>query len=44
MEALMLTLMPPPPASTWPQDEPVVEDVNMNVFRDQLANALFNGV
>jgi hypothetical protein len=36
--------MPPPPASTWPQDEPVVEDVNMNVFRDQLANALFNGV
>ncbi|KAF0918681.1 hypothetical protein E2562_025807, partial [Oryza meyeriana var. granulata] len=28
----------------WPEDEPLVEDVNMNAFRDELANALFHGV
>jgi hypothetical protein len=31
-------------ASTWPEDEPLVEDVNMNVFRDELAHALFHRV
>ncbi|KAG8070376.1 hypothetical protein GUJ93_ZPchr0006g41231 [Zizania palustris] len=36
--------MLPPPASTWPQDEPLVEDLNMNTFRDELAQALFNAV
>jgi hypothetical protein len=31
-------------ASTWPEDEPLVEDVNMNAFRDELAHALFHRV
>ena len=31
-------------ASTWPKDEPLVEDVNMNAFRDELTHALFHGV
>jgi len=30
--------------SDWSEDEPLIEDVNMNVFRDQLAYDLFNGV
>ena len=34
----------PTTASDWPEDEPFIEDVNMNVFRDQLAYDLFNGV
>ena len=36
--------MPSSAASTWPEDEPLVEDVNMNAFRDDLAHALFHGV
>jgi hypothetical protein len=31
-------------ASAWPEDEPLVEDVNMNAFCDELAHALFYGV
>jgi hypothetical protein len=27
---------------SWPNDEPLVEDANMNAFRDELASALFN--
>jgi hypothetical protein len=27
---------------SWPNDEPLVEDANINAFRDELANALFN--
>ena len=34
----------PTTTSDWPEDEPFIEDVNMNVFRDQLAYDLFNGV
>ena len=34
--------MPSSSASTWPEDEPLVEDININAFRDQLAGALFN--
>jgi len=34
--------MPSSSASTWPEDEPLDEDINMNAFRDQLAGALFN--
>ena len=33
--------MPSSSASTWPEDEPLIEDINMNAFRDQLAGALF---
>ena len=36
--------MPSSSASAWPEDEPLVEDVNMNAFRDELAHALFHGV
>jgi hypothetical protein len=36
--------MPSSSASTWPEDEPLVEDVNMNAFRDELAHALFHRV
>ena len=36
--------MPPPPASAWTQEEPLVEDFNMNTFRDEIAQALFYGV
>jgi hypothetical protein len=36
--------MPSSSASSWPEDEPLVEDVNMNAFRDELAHALFHGV
>jgi len=35
--------MPSSSASAWPEDEPLVEDVNMNAFRDELAHALFYG-
>jgi hypothetical protein len=28
--------------SSWPNDEPLVEDANMNAFRDELAIALFH--
>ena len=31
-------------ASRWPEDEPLVEDTNMNEFGDELAHALFYGV
>ncbi|WVZ86523.1 hypothetical protein U9M48_033285 [Paspalum notatum var. saurae] len=34
--------MPSSSSSTWPEDEPLVEDVNMNAFRDELAHALFH--
>ena len=34
----------PTTASDWPEDEPFIEDVSMNAFRDQLAYDLFNGV
>jgi hypothetical protein len=37
----------PPPVSSqseWPEDEPLVEDSNMNNFRDELAHALFHGL
>ena len=34
----------PTTESDWSEDEPLIEDVNMNVFRDQLAYDLFNGV
>jgi hypothetical protein len=36
--------MPSSSALTWPEDEPFVEDVNMNAFRDELAHALFHRV
>jgi hypothetical protein len=36
--------MPTSPHSDWSEDEPLVEDSNMNFFRDDLANALFNGL
>ena len=36
--------MPSSSASAWPEDEPLVEDINMNAFRDELAHALFYGV
>jgi len=36
--------MPCSSASAWPEDEPLVEDINMNAFRDELAHALFHGV
>ena len=36
--------MPSSSASGWPEDEPLVEDTNMNEFRDELAHALFYGV
>ncbi|KAM3364275.1 hypothetical protein ACQJBY_014556 [Aegilops geniculata] len=36
--------MPSSSASAWPEDEPLVEDVDMNAFRDELAHALFHGV
>jgi hypothetical protein len=28
--------------SSWPNDEPLVEDANMNAFRDEIASALFH--
>ena len=31
-------------ASGWAEDEPLVEDTNMNEFGDELAHALFYGV
>jgi hypothetical protein len=34
----------PTSASVWPSEEPLVEDVNMNAFCDQLAHVLFRGV
>ena len=34
----------PTTASDWPEDEPLIQDVNMNAFQDQLAYDLFNGV
>ena len=37
-------LMPSSSDSDWPEDEPLVEDTNMNEFRDELAHALFYGV
>ena len=36
--------MPSSSDSDWPEDEPLVEDTNMNEFRDELAHALFYGV
>jgi hypothetical protein len=36
--------MPSSSTSAWPEDEPLVEYINMNAFRDELADALFNGV
>ncbi|KAE8776743.1 transposon protein, putative, CACTA, En/Spm sub-class [Hordeum vulgare] len=36
--------MPNSSASAWPEDETLVEDVNMNAFCDELAHALFHGV
>jgi hypothetical protein len=30
--------------SGWLEDEPLVEDANMNTFRDDLAHDLFYGV
>lgn len=36
--------MPSSSASAWPEDEPLVEDIDMNAFRDELAHALFHGV
>jgi hypothetical protein len=36
--------MPSSSASRWPEDEPLVEDMNMNAFCDELAHALFYGV
>jgi len=36
--------MPSSSASAWSEDEPFVEDINMNAFRDELADTLFNGV
>jgi len=35
--------MPSSSASGWPEDEPLVEDTNMNEFCDELAHALFYG-
>jgi len=36
--------MPIPSQSEWPEDEPLVEDSNMNEFRDELAHDLFYGL
>jgi hypothetical protein len=36
--------MPVSSQSEWPEDEPLVEDSNMNNFRDELAHALFHGL
>jgi hypothetical protein len=36
--------MPHSSQDNWPEDEPLAEDTNMNAFRDELANALFNGL
>ena len=36
--------MPIPSQSEWPEDEPLVEDSNMNEFRDELAHYLFYGL
>jgi hypothetical protein len=30
--------------SEWSEDEPLVEDSNMNDFRDKLAHSLFHGL
>jgi len=35
--------VPSSSASGWPEDEPLVEDTNMNDFRNELAHALFYG-
>jgi len=37
---------PMPPSSSednWPEDEPLIEDNNMNAFREELAHALYYG-
>ena len=36
--------MPSPSVSGWAEDEPLVEDIHMNAFRDELAHALFHRV
>ncbi|XP_048536130.1 protein ALP1-like isoform X4 [Triticum urartu] len=36
--------MPSSSASAWPEDEPLVKDIDMNDFRDELAHTLFHGV
>ena len=36
--------MPSSSATGWPEDEPLLEDTNMNAFRDELVHALFSGV
>ena len=36
--------MPSSSASGWPEDEPLVEDTDMNEFRDEWAHVLFYGV
>jgi len=36
--------MPSSSASGWPEDEPLVEDTNMNAFCDELVHALFSGM
>ena len=36
--------MPSSSESAWPEDESLVEDSNMNDFRDELAHALFYGM
>ena len=38
------TPMPTQYESEWPEDEPLVEDSNMNGFHDELAYNLFHGL
>ena len=29
---------------SWPSDEPIVDNISMNTYRDEMAHALFHGL